>query len=253
MSSQSDHEAFLRAELQAAAESLEPNPDGLERITARLQRRRAAPIAAALAVWNELVPRAPAWLQDTLYRIGALIRPVWDRIGPAQAQGWHRSRTEAWLRPVAAMAVMFIVAAGIYVAIDASVDIFPSSANSRSSDAGTQQGGHSGGPAPGSSQSGAPSVSGSGSANPARSASCPPGTPMPKGSATPAPSASASPSPTATPTATPSPSPIPSATASPSPSVGSSVGAAAVAQSAKMATVHLATSPTITASPAPHC
>jgi hypothetical protein len=218
MSAHSDHEVYLRAALHAAADSLEPNADGLERIRTRLQRARPAPIALALVVWTEVFRRAPAWLQDLVYRTAAAFTVAWERFGPQPAPGRHRSRAQGWLRPLAAMGVvMFIVAGGVYVAIDGSTAIFPSSANSQPG-GGTGANGHSGTPASGASRAkGSPSAPGSGSHSPA--APCTTAQPNPSASATASPSDTQATSPSPTPsdsnsTGTPSPSPSPTDTSS---------------------------------------
>lgn len=183
MSTHPDHEAFLRAALHAAADSLEPRANGLERIRTRLRQRRPVPIALALAFWTEAFQRAPAWLQDTVYRTAAGCKVAWERFGPPQTPGRHRSRAQGWLRPLAAMGVvMFIVAAGVYAAIDAGTAIFPSSSNSHST-GGTGSNGHPGAPVPGVSQSSRPpSTQKSGSRSPAPT--CTTAGPSPSTSAT---------------------------------------------------------------------
>jgi hypothetical protein len=229
MSAHVDHEAYLRRALHEAADSLEPRGDGLERIRARLRQPRPAFSARLEAVWAEIIMRAPAWLQDAIYRVGDWLRIAYERFAPAQAPGKHRSRTQSLLRPLAAMAVvMFIVAAGTYVAIETSTAIFPSSSSNAPSGSGPNAGGHSGGPAPGAShESGTQSTAGHGS-RPAPSPSCTaspkPGQPTTTASP-PASSASPSASPTdsSTSTDTSSPSPSDSSTDSPAASPAASV------------------------------
>lgn len=221
-----DHEARLRAALHAAAESLEPNPDGLERIHARLRQPRPAS-AWLRAAYGEIAMRAPTWLQDMVYQVADWLRLAYERFSPAQAPGRHRSRTQGLLRPLAAMAVvMFIVAAGTYVAIDASTAIFPSSTSNAPSGGGPNAGGHPGASGRGASHaSGTQSAAGTG--HPAAAPSCPPKPGRTTSSApsqqSPGASPSASPSTDAsTSTDTSSPSPAdtgasPAATVAPSP------------------------------------
>lgn len=196
-----DHEAYLRAQLRAAADSLEPRADGLERIRGRLRQPRPA-TARLLAAYSEIVMRTPAWLQDIAYRLSDWFRLAAERFAPAQAPGRHRSRTQGLLRPLAAMAVvMFIVAAGTYVAIDASTAIFPSSSSNAPSGGGPNAGGHSGAPGHGASHTnGSQSPLGTGSRTPVASKSCKAGTPNPTEAAS-----SAAPQPSSSPSAAASP------------------------------------------------
>jgi len=214
MTAHIDHEASLRAALLAAADTLEPSGDGLERIRARLRQPRPAPLALAQAASAELFMRAPARLQDAVYQVAYWFRLVSERFGPAQPPGRHRSRAHGLLRPLAAMTVvMFIVAAGTYVAIDASTGIFPSSSSSQPG-SGPNTGGHTGAPAPGASHtSGTQSALGTGSHTPAPAKSCKPAAPgqpttSPAAQQSPGTSPSANPTPTdstSTDTSTPSP------------------------------------------------
>jgi hypothetical protein len=222
-----DHEAFVRRALHAAADSLDPHGDGLDRIRARARERAARPRAVAwlAAVWDQLWLRVPAAVQDVVYRVGAVLWETWDRIAPPPAPGKHRSRTQGVLRPLAAMAaVVFMVAAGTYVAIDVATGVSPSSTNLHPQPG---SGGHpAGSPAPSPSHTSSGAGSGVRRPSPSPTDSCvPDASPDPSGSAScepsvspqPSPSASTSPSPSATPTPTPtdssptdSPSPAPS-------------------------------------------
>lgn len=232
MSAHAEHEAYLRAALHAAADSLEPRGDGLERIRTRLRQPRPSVLPWAQAVVADLVMRTPAWLQDVIYRIGDWFRLAAERFAPAQAPGKHRSRAQGLLRPVAAMAVvMFIVAAGTYVAIDASTAIFPSSSSGSPSGGGPRTGGHSGAAGPGASHTGGTqSALGTGS-QPSSAASCKPSTPKPKGTTAPPPapaSASPTPTPTDTSSSTDTSSPSPGDTSTDSPGVPAATPSAAV-------------------------
>jgi hypothetical protein len=208
MNAQADHDAYLRAALHAAADSLEPRGDGLERIRARLQHTRPRAIVWLHAAWDTLRLRAPAALQDAFYRLDTGLLAAWDRFVPAVTPGKHRSRAEGWLRPLAAMAVViFIVAAGTYVAIDVSTAVSPSSSNSH------PRGGQPG--AGGGHPTASPSLTPS---HPASSAGS--GTRTRHPSASPTCLPSASPGPSALPgcASATSPEPSPSASVSPSPS-----------------------------------
>ncbi len=218
MNASANHEAYLRAALHAAADSLEPQDDGLERIRARLQHARPRAVSWLLAAGDAVRLRTPAALQDALYRLNAGLWTVWERFAPAPAPGKHRSRTQGLLRPLAAMAVVvFIVAAGTYVAIDVSTAVSPSSSSSHPRTGPTGPAGH-----PASSPSSSPTASGAGPVThrPSASPTCSPTTtPQPSGSPSPSPS----PTPTPTPTATPTPTPTATTEASTAPDAVSAV------------------------------
>jgi surface antigen len=55
---QGDHEDFLRRALHAAADSVEPSDDGLERIRARLRAPHPRPVAWMMAAYSEMPRRA---------------------------------------------------------------------------------------------------------------------------------------------------------------------------------------------------
>jgi len=213
-----DHEAF-RAQLRAAANSLEPRDDGLERIRARLRQPRSAS-ARLRDFYGEIVMRTPTQLQDAAYQLADWLRLAYERFAPAQAPGRHRSRTQGFLRPLAAMAVvMFIVAAGTYVAISASTSIFPSSSSNAPS--GPNKAGRPGGAGPAASHNGGTqSALGTGSHSAVPKTSCKPGTPKPNGTTTPTapqPSSSPSPAPSPSPTDSTDPSATPADTSTASP------------------------------------
>ena len=218
MSAQYDYEAFLRSALHAAADSLDPRAESLDRIRARLHRPGFATVRWAQAAWNEIFMRAPAGLQDACYWLASTIRTAFLKFDRAITPGRHRSRAQSWLRPIAVMGVVvFIVAAGTYASITASNFIFPSNSGAQSS-SGNPPAGHAGGPAPGASVTHSYTPPRSGRSTP--SASC-------KATASPTPVPSSSP--TASPTASPSPSPTPTDSSTtnlfggPSPSDSSSV------------------------------
>ena len=251
MSAHVNHEASLRTALHAAADSLEPRADGLERIRARLRQPRPVYLTWAQTVSTEIVMHTPAWLQDAVYRVADSFRLAYERFAPAQAPGRHRYRAQGLLRPLAAMAVvMFIVAAGTYVAIDASTAIFPSSSSSQPGGA-PGNGGHSGAPASHAPHTGGTqSAAGTGSRSSA-SPTCKPASPKPGPSSTPPPpppSPSASPSPSGSSTSTDTASPSPtdtSATTTPAASAPPSVAPPPPAASSPSAGPVLTKSPPV--------
>jgi len=222
MSTSADHEAYLRAALHAAADSLEPRGDGLERIRARLHTRPRV-VAWLLAAAEALRLRVPVALQDSLVQLSAAFLAAWQRFSPATAPGKHRSRTQGVLRPLAGMAaVIFIVAAGAYVAISVSTAVSPSSQSSHPHNGQPGPAGPAASPTQSPSQppsgsvpaphraSASPSCNPSASTAPTTSPSCQPSTsPQPSPSASVSPSPSPSPSPSDT-GSSPSPSPDPS-------------------------------------------
>lgn len=216
MSTLNEREAALRRALQSAAASIEPAPDGLERIQARLRRPRPLVIAWLEAAWTDICLRAQDGLRTAAPMLAEAMRRVGQRFAPTSQPG--RALPLRWLRPLAAMSLaIFVVAAGTYVGLNGSALL--SAGNSQNS--GKLSTGASG---PGTRGHRSPAGSGtpiSQSGGPSSSAT-PPGctkTPQPGHYSSPpatSPSASSSTSPTAsvspsgTPTPTPTPSPSPS-------------------------------------------
>jgi hypothetical protein len=108
-----DHEERLRHALRAAADSVEPAADGLERIRARLTRPRPAVVAWMVAGAEPGVLRLRPMLTRLRLRVspaGRAVRPgtspAVTTIRPAGALHWTRS---PWLRPVAAMGAFAVI------------------------------------------------------------------------------------------------------------------------------------------------
>jgi hypothetical protein len=229
MSALNEREAMLRRALHAAADAIEPRADGLEHIRARLRRPRPLALAWAEAAWTDVRLRAPAGLDSWRERLLSVIGLAWDRFGPRRGMSGHRgARSLGWLRPLAALSVtVFIVAAGVYVAIDAQQAIFPSSSKVPPNNGG---GAGSGG-ASASTNAGTPSTLGVGSSRgTTKSASCRRARPASSASPSPSQSIPQTQSPSATPTPTPSDSST--GTPSPSPSVTDSSSAPATGDTA---------------------
>jgi hypothetical protein len=213
VSTLSEREAALRRALQSAAASIEPAPDGLERIQARLRRPRPLAIAWLEAAWTDFFLRARAAVETAGPMLARGMRHVWQRFGPDSVP--DRGRGLRWLRPLAALSLaIFVVAAGAYVGFNGSALFATGTAgNSRTYGSSPTAPAGSGHPKPEGSGSAVPSAS-----QPDTSAS--PGckkTPKPNGRFTNQPSSkSSSPNPSSTsPTPTPTPS---SGSPSPSPS-----------------------------------
>jgi hypothetical protein len=221
MSTLNEREAALRRALQSAAASIQPAPDGLERIQARLRRPRPVVIAWLEAAWTDIYLRAQDGLQTAVPLLAEGMRRVGQRFAPTSEPG--RALPLRWLRPLAAMSLaIFVIAAGTYVGLNGSALI--SAGNSQNSGklgtgaSSPATGGHrsqagfgtrispSGGPHSSPAPSGCtkttkphyvqPSSSPSTSPGPSSTGSSPPtGSPSPTPPTTPSPSPSTTPSP----------------------------------------------------------
>jgi hypothetical protein len=216
-------EEVLRRVLHAAADSIEPAPDGLTLIRARVTSPRSASVAWLLGFGSALAgfallglrAAAPAWARLTPW-----LRPVLEPV-----QAWfaddgarHARRRPLWRRPsVAIAAVVFAAAATGIVASGLPSAISQSSAPGSAARAdgpvtGQRTSGLNGSGQPyGSSPSGRHGRRGA-TATP--SPSCSPS--GKKSGTTPSPSQAPSQTPSPTPSATPSPTASPSPTPSPS-------------------------------------
>ncbi len=228
-----DYDDVLRRALLAAADSIEPSSDGLERIRARLTP--PMPLAAAWLMAGYSDVAVPAmerlWFALTGLRVwqrldaagrsarGSLMRhsgPPGEVLGRIVRAS--RSRRYAWLRPVAvATAVVVAVAGGFALSqlqrtfdptgAEAQYRISPSSTHSR--------GGSTDGRAvavPGRQSSSSPGSPAPAAASPSPSASCSAGAQHTSSHSTPAPKPSPSSSPSPSPSSSPSASPTPSQT-----------------------------------------
>ena len=225
-----DYDDVLRRALHAAAESVQPAGDGLERIRTRLTAPASLPVAwlSAAAAWLLTSARlATAWLLPATERAWAALGPLVERFKPAQAGA--AARRYAWLRPAAATATaVAIVAMGALAVKELPQAISPAASNQ--SITGGQQGGQPGGSGvngkatPLGSQTPEPTTA-TGPGSTTKPPCAPAKKPHASPSVSPSPSTSptsAPPSPTPTPSATPSPTPSPSLT--PTPSDSSSPG-----------------------------
>jgi hypothetical protein len=231
MSPHGEPEAALRHALRAAAESIEPGADGLDRIKARLRPPRPLPIAWAEAIWSRLAMRMPEAIQSACLAMSQALRQAWDRFAPPpRSEGdraGNRSRSLGWLRPLAAMVVaIFIVAAGAYAAIEVPAVISTTGGTPSQHAHGNK--GHSGGT---NSHGGTASTrSGGLGQTPPASTHKISGSPCNKtlqpssssSSSASSPSSSTSPSPTTSASGSPTPTPSSSASSSPNPSTTTS-------------------------------
>lgn len=231
MSAPDDYD-LLRSALLAAADSIEPGPEGLERIQARLRQPRPLPIAWLQTTWTRLALRIPDQVWAVPYRLADWLREGWRQLSGALSSG-RRPRL-GWARPALLTAAVILMGVGTYVAIAVQEPAAPANSNLPNSPHRAKPG-NTGQPGSGASASSSAGPSGLGSApSPSSTTSCKPartthsapagsGSPTTSPSSTPSPSSStASPSPSAPATTSP-PAPT-SSPPSPSTSTGSSGG-----------------------------
>lgn len=234
-----DLEEFLRRGLHAAAESIEPGPDGLEHIRRRVASRRpqrhfrllltdCADLVRLLVL--RLEP-AMSWLARSARRGTAALH----REGPGHREApGHRLRRSGgfrpaseWLRPAMVVATaVVIVVAGVFGLTKLRQQPVTNLGNLASQ--GSSSSSSSSHPARG-------SVTGTGSSAPSRSTSNPGVVPAPSSSPSPSKSASATTKPTCT-SGSPSAQPSSTATPSPTPTLSSSPSATPTGTAADSAT-----------------
>jgi hypothetical protein len=136
-----DYEEALRRALHAAADSIEPSADGLERIRERLNRPMLSFEAAS--AWSA---GTAAWLRRVMEPVVAAFWAVIDRFRPAPAKTGHARPRYNWIRPAAGMGIaVFVVAAGAFALKTLPQAISPSASNSVHSAAGGNAPGTGGG------------------------------------------------------------------------------------------------------------
>jgi hypothetical protein len=238
----SEQEEVLRRALHAVADTIEPAPDGLERIRARLSRPQPLVVAWAMAAWTSMVQslqfrlepgahgqpgRLGSWLRlvaRCLEAAGERLRPAVEALlgaGRALRPGSGMSRHEKLRSALAFGAAAMIGAAGGFAlsaglpqqVISAAQSAFSSGPGHHSGN-----GGRNGGTSTGSGQISPTPGTTSGStrkAGPSPSASC---TPSPSTKASPLPSiiTSSTPAPPTSPPTSPPTTPPSSPTTSPS-------------------------------------
>jgi hypothetical protein len=125
-----DYDDILRRALHAAADSVEPSADGLERIRARLGPQPLLSFASAAAWYYEAATRITAWVAPVLR---AVVDAFWwtiDRYRPADNGPGQPGPRFGWLRPMAAMGTaIFVVAAGAFAIMTLPQAISPSGSN----------------------------------------------------------------------------------------------------------------------------
>jgi hypothetical protein len=215
-----DFDAAVRNALVAAAESVEPSADGLDRIRTKIVAHRRGRLAGV--PWWRSLPTARQQLSTVFGEALERLRPDPNRVG------WL-----GWLRPAVAIATGLFVVTAASLAVAALPQAIQPSGNSRAVSTSSPTRPHrsakpssyspSGpggvimpgqGPSPGGTPTCSPTPTGSGSPSPSGS---PSGSPSPSGSTspsggTPSPSTSTSPAPFSSPSGSPSPSQSPGAT-----------------------------------------
>lgn len=172
MSTLSEREEALRRALFSAAESIEPAPDGLDRIRARLGPSRPWLVAWLEGIWAGLAGYARGFAEDSRRWLASGVGFAWHRFAPAHAAPGQRNLLR-WFRPLAAMAVaIFVVAAGVYVGLSASLSISPTNTTTGSVSSGTHHPGGGNGSTAVKASSPASSGSPGSSVSPSSSASC---------------------------------------------------------------------------------
>ncbi|HEY1619219.1 MAG TPA: hypothetical protein VGG25_16475 [Streptosporangiaceae bacterium] len=222
-----DYGDVLRRALHAAAESVDPSAEGLERIRERIAPPSLLSFALVAGWYADLSGRAMAWARPVGESLVDLFWVTVDRFRPA-GPGQARSRY-AWLRPAAAMGTaIFVVAAGAFAvmtlpqAISSSGSIsLPWSQHAAGTGAGSsavhsasQLASHGGSGGPSGTYGGSSSASSSRCVSPGQSTSP---SPSPSTSSSSSPASTASTTPTAPVTSSP-----PVTTTGPSPSTSES-------------------------------
>jgi hypothetical protein len=231
-----DYEDVLRHALRAAAESVEPSGDGLERIRERLGSPPMLSFASVTTWCSDATLRFTGWAEPA---IAAFLDFFWatiDRFRPPAAAPGHTRPRLGWLRPVAAMGTaIFVVAAGAF-AILTTTETSSTSGNFLHGRQAPRSGGGPGQPATHNSaqpyQSTSPAgLPGATAPTSPASTKCsryrgplPGGTSPAPGSTSPSPSTSASTSPTTTPTTSPTVTPTPTPTPTDSSTTGAGSG-----------------------------
>ena len=103
-----DYDEILRRALHAAANSVEPAEDGLERIRARLTTPYPMPLAWVMAGCSQLARYAVGAPQSALAWLETVLGGVRERFRAAQP-GLPPGRRLAWLRPAVAAAIAAVV------------------------------------------------------------------------------------------------------------------------------------------------
>lgn len=220
-----DYDDILRRALHAAAESVEPSGDGLERIRERLGRPPLLSFSSISGWGSVAAVRLTGWAVPAFGTACEIFWALVDRFKPTDTPPGHAARPGLrWLRPVTATGLaIFVVAAGAFAAM--AIPRIITTAPTASSGQTGQNGGAGGGGGQGVVNGSSPIHTPTDSTGFSRPTSTSPAaskchaTSSPSTGVTPSPGSSNSSAPGST-SATPTPtttSPSPSTTTSPSP------------------------------------
>jgi hypothetical protein len=234
-----EFDEVLRRVLHAAADSVQPAGDGLERIRARLTAPVPLPVAWATDGPRSAVRFVRGRLESLLAWAGPAAAGLWsaaDRLAVRfripRPDGAQPQRLHGWLRPAAALATGVAVVAMGALAVRALPEAISPVGHNQPVTNGHGGGQGGGGVNGGGSQysngppaAGTPSGRSSGRPAPTCTPSAsfpvsPSPTPSPSSTSSPAPTPSATPTPTPTPSLTPTPTPTPTPSDSQSPGLG---------------------------------
>lgn len=113
-----DYDDILRRALHAAAESVEPSADGLERIRERLGHPPLLSFSSIAGWYSVAAARFTSWAVPAFGTACEIFWALIDRFRPLDAPPGHAKPGMRWLRPVTATALaIFVVTAGGFAAM----------------------------------------------------------------------------------------------------------------------------------------
>jgi hypothetical protein len=112
-----DYDDILRRALHAAAESVEPSADGLERIRERLGYSPLLSFSSIAGWFSVAAVRFAGWAVPAFGTACEIFWALIDRFRPLDAAPGHAKPGLRWLRPITATALaLFVVAGGAFAA-----------------------------------------------------------------------------------------------------------------------------------------
>jgi hypothetical protein len=132
-----DYEHVLRRALHAAAESVDPSADGLDRIRERIGHPPLLSFASLASWYSVAALRLTGWAVPALGSAREIGAALLDRFRPPEAAPGHDRPRFGWLRPAAATALaIFVVAGGAFAAMAVPHVMSPSGSTQNSSGGG---------------------------------------------------------------------------------------------------------------------
>jgi hypothetical protein len=169
-----DYEHVLRRALHAAADSVDPSADGLDRIRERIGHPPLLSFASVASWYSVAALRLTGWAVPALGSAREIVAAVLDRFKPPEEVPGHGRPRFGWLRPAAAAALaIFVVAGGAFAAMAVPHVMSPAGHGSRVPGQSGSSGGGGGG---GAASHGATPYHHSGSGTPGYTSSGPTGT-----------------------------------------------------------------------------